>query len=164
MMHGIYSRLTSARQASTTELETRRRKKSGDALGNAEVSLQCCRGGKGRWGWEEGLTTGGAAGASERAKTAAREAFEAWQARNRLPAETDEDLLRPIPPPLEFEVDSPHLLDDDMREVLEMAEVRLNRFLPFFTRIFCTAAPIYLSLLSVIAFFLFTISLWQSLL
>lgn len=113
---------------------------------------------------DSGLTKGGAAGASERAKTAAREAFEAWQARNRLPAETDEDLLRPIPPPLEFEIDSPHLLDDDMREVLEMSEVRLNRILPFFERIFCTAAPVYLSLLSVINFVLCTISLWQNLL
>lgn len=62
-------------------------------------------------------------GASERAKTAAKEAFEAWQARNRLPAETDEDLLRPVPEPLKFDIDAPHLLDEDMVEILEMPEV-----------------------------------------
>ena len=72
-----------------------------------------------------GVTKGGAAGASERAKTAAKEAFEAWQARNRLPAETDEDLLRPIPEPLVFIIDSPELLDDDMKEILEMSEVSM---------------------------------------
>lgn len=90
-----------------------------------------------------GVMKGGAAGASERAKTAAREAFEAWQARNRLPPETDEDLLRPIPPPLVFEIDSPHLLDDDMLEILEMSEVRLasQPLPPSMCPTTCTAIP-----------------------
>lgn len=66
----------------------------------------------------------GAALASERAKTAARTAYEAWQARNRLPDETDEDLLRPVPPPLVFEIDQPELLDEDQAEILAMSEVR----------------------------------------
>lgn len=90
--------------------------------------------GKAKSGEEEvkrtgGVTKGGAAGASERAKTAAKEAFEAWQARNRLPAETDEDLLRPIPEPLVFTIDSPELLDEDMKEILEMSEVPMHTLL-----------------------------------
>jgi hypothetical protein len=66
---------------------------------------------------------GGAKLASERAKSAAREAYEAWQTRNRLPDETDADLMRPIPPPLQFDIDMPELLDEDMAEVLAMPEV-----------------------------------------
>ncbi len=46
------------------------------------------------------------------------------QARNRLPPETDEALLRPVPPPLVFEIDAPELLDPDMLEVLNSPEVR----------------------------------------
>lgn len=52
-----------------------------------------------------------------------RQAYEAWQARNRLPDETDEDLLKPVPPPLDFDIDQPELLDEDQAEILAMSEV-----------------------------------------
>ena len=45
------------------------------------------------------------------------------QARNRLPPQKDEQLLRPVPPPLVFEIDAPQLLDPEMREILELPEV-----------------------------------------
>lgn len=44
------------------------------------------------------------------------------QERNRLPDVADEELNVPPPEPLEFNIDQPELLDDDMVEILLLHE------------------------------------------
>ena len=44
------------------------------------------------------------------------------QERNRLPDVADEELNKPPPQPLQFDIDQPELLDDDMVEILLLPE------------------------------------------
>lgn len=44
------------------------------------------------------------------------------QERNRLPDVVDEELNKPPPEPLQFDIDQPELLDDDMVEILLLPE------------------------------------------